>query len=158
MDPLYTVDLSDPAHPQVRGKLKIPGFSSYLHPIGKDRLLGLGTAATNDGSRTGGQVATFDISDLTDPTQLSKLQLAYEDNFVAAEDPRAFTFVDDDTAFTTVENWNNGRKRIIEVHVSPTGELSLGDHWPSRYDVRILPIDEHRVAFVGSVVRLVDLG
>src|SRR5690606_12863950 len=34
VDPFYTVDLSDPAAPKVVGELKIPGYSSYLHPIG----------------------------------------------------------------------------------------------------------------------------
>ncbi|MCP6318797.1 beta-propeller domain-containing protein, partial [Klebsiella pneumoniae] len=42
VDPLYTVDLADPARPQVVGELKIPGFSAYLHPLGPHRLLGVG--------------------------------------------------------------------------------------------------------------------
>ena len=45
-DPLYTIDLTDPTNPRRLGELKIPGFSAYLHPIGDDRLLGLGTDAT----------------------------------------------------------------------------------------------------------------
>src|SRR5690606_20489215 len=31
-DPLYTIDLSDPAAPRVVGELKILGYSAYLHP------------------------------------------------------------------------------------------------------------------------------
>ena len=34
-DPLYTLDLADPAHPRVRGELKILGYSAYLHPVGE---------------------------------------------------------------------------------------------------------------------------
>ncbi len=34
-DPFYTIDLSDPANPIILGELEIPGFSSYLHPIGE---------------------------------------------------------------------------------------------------------------------------
>ena len=45
-DPLYTLDLSDPAHPRVRGELKILGYSAYLHPVGDDLLLGIGQDAT----------------------------------------------------------------------------------------------------------------
>ena len=48
-DPLFTVDLSDPVHPRALGALSLPGFSSYLHPLGADRLLGLGTAGTATG-------------------------------------------------------------------------------------------------------------
>ena len=39
-DPLYTIDLSDPANPHVAGELKILGFSAYLHPVGDGKLLG----------------------------------------------------------------------------------------------------------------------
>ncbi len=42
IDPLFTIDLSDPENPRVLGKLKIPGYSSYLHPYDKDTLIGLG--------------------------------------------------------------------------------------------------------------------
>ena len=49
-DPVHTVDLSDPERPRSLGQLEVPGFSSYLHPIGDDRLLGLGTEADADGT------------------------------------------------------------------------------------------------------------
>src|SRR5439155_18196615 len=42
IDPLYTIDLRNPYAPRVVGQLHIPGFSSYLHPIGDGRLLGVG--------------------------------------------------------------------------------------------------------------------
>ena len=41
-DPLYVLDLRDPAAPKITGELKIPGYSGYLHPIGTDLLLGVG--------------------------------------------------------------------------------------------------------------------
>ena len=40
VDPLYAIDLTDPAAPRLLGELKIPGFSDYLHPLGEHRLLG----------------------------------------------------------------------------------------------------------------------
>ena len=48
-DPLYTLDLADPAHPRVRGELKILGYSAYLHPVGEHELLGIGQDATPEG-------------------------------------------------------------------------------------------------------------
>ena len=42
VDPLFSVDLTDPASPQIIGELKIPGFSEYLHPYGEGQLLGIG--------------------------------------------------------------------------------------------------------------------
>ena len=47
IDPLYTLDLADPAHPRVRGELKILGYSAYLHPVGDHELLGIGQDATS---------------------------------------------------------------------------------------------------------------
>ena len=61
-DPLYTVDLSDPAAPRVTGELKITGYSAYLHPVGDGLLLGVGQEATESGLTTGLQVSLFDVS------------------------------------------------------------------------------------------------
>ena len=41
-DPFYVLDLSNPKKPEMKGELKIPGYSSYLHPISKDIILGIG--------------------------------------------------------------------------------------------------------------------
>ena len=42
-DPLYLLDLS--GEPRVVGELKVPGFSTYLHPLGNGLLMGLGQDA-----------------------------------------------------------------------------------------------------------------
>ncbi|WP_439028369.1 beta-propeller domain-containing protein [Haloarchaeobius sp. DT45] len=62
VDPFYVVDLSDAANPEVRGEVKLPGFSRYLHPLGEDRMLGIG--------QEDGQVkaTVFDVSDPQNPT------------------------------------------------------------------------------------------
>src|SRR5690606_24107857 len=52
-DPLYTVDLRDPTAPVVRGALKIPGYSAYLHPVDDTRLIGVGQDATDSGQILG---------------------------------------------------------------------------------------------------------
>ena len=67
-DPFYTVDLSDPTNPVVRGELKITGYSGYLHPISDDLVLGIGQDATETGQTTGAKVTLFDVSDLDQPT------------------------------------------------------------------------------------------
>ena len=70
-DPLYTLDLADPAAPAVVGELKIPGFSTYLHPIGDGRLLGIGQEATDQGRTTGTKVSLFDVNDPANPTEVT---------------------------------------------------------------------------------------
>lgn len=71
VDPFYVVDLSDPETPRVVGELKIPGFSSYLHPLGDGLVLGVGSDATDEGRVTGAKVSLFDVSDPAAPTELA---------------------------------------------------------------------------------------
>ena len=71
IDPFYTIDLSDPTLPTVRGELKIPGFSNYLHAIGDDLVLGVGSDATDEGVVTGAKVSLFDVSNLDDPREIA---------------------------------------------------------------------------------------
>lgn len=42
VDPLFTINLTDPKSPKIVGELKVPGFSTYLHPISNERLLAVG--------------------------------------------------------------------------------------------------------------------
>ncbi|MEI2701512.1 MAG: beta-propeller domain-containing protein [Baekduia sp.] len=70
VDPLYVIDLSDPAAPKAVGELKIPGYSAYLHPVGDGRLLGIGADADARGRVTGAQVSLFDVSDPRSPKRL----------------------------------------------------------------------------------------
>ena len=67
VDPLYVVDLSDPAKPSVAGELKVLGYSAYLHPVGRDLLLGVGQDATEEGRTRGTQLSLFDVSDPAAP-------------------------------------------------------------------------------------------
>jgi uncharacterized secreted protein with C-terminal beta-propeller domain len=88
-DPLYLLDLS--GTPRVLGELKIPGFSTYLHPLGDGKLLGVGQDADKNGQVTGVQVSGFDVSDLTSPTQVDRLHLG-PGWTPALDDSRAFTY------------------------------------------------------------------
>ncbi len=88
-DPLYLLDLS--GRPKVLGELKVPGFSTYLHPLGNGLLLGLGQDADEQGRVTGIQVSVFDVSDLSRPAQVDRLHLG-EGWSPALDDSRAFTY------------------------------------------------------------------
>lgn len=63
VDPLFSVDLSDPANPTILGQLKIPGFSEYLHPYSENLLLGIGMSANDAGATDGVKLSMFDVSD-----------------------------------------------------------------------------------------------
>ena len=76
VDPLFAVDLSDPANPTILSELKIPGFSEYLHLYSDGRLFGLGMAADVDTGRTQGlKLSMFDTSNPRDVTEKHTLTL-----------------------------------------------------------------------------------
>lgn len=74
-DPLFSVDFSDPENPKILGKLKIPGFSEYLHFYGDNLLLGIGMDTDENGVTNGVKVSMFDISDPSDVKEVSKYTL-----------------------------------------------------------------------------------
>lgn len=74
VDPLFVIDLSNPSKPAVLGELKIPGYSTYLHPYDETHIIGFGMdTADTSGNRamTGGlKIAMFDVSDVNNPKEL----------------------------------------------------------------------------------------
>ncbi len=69
VDPFYIIDLSDPTNPKKAGELKIPGYSSYLHPLSDKMILGLGM----EDSKL--KLALYDVSDPNNPQEKSKYYL-----------------------------------------------------------------------------------
>ena len=91
VDPLYVIDLADPTAPSVAGELKIPGFSTYLHPIGDGLLIGVGQDADDTGRTRGTKVSLFDVSNPTAPAELDVI--VFPDAHSEAEwDHRAFLY------------------------------------------------------------------
>ncbi len=68
-DPLFTVDLSDPANPTIMSALDLPGYSAYLHPYEENLLFGLGQGNTFI------KLSMFDVSDKTNVFEKHKLDL-----------------------------------------------------------------------------------
>ena len=85
IDPFFTIDLSDPYNPQILGKLKIPGYSDYLHPYDDDHIIGIGkdTVEALDEQKEyrnldfawyqGLKIALFDVSDFENPQEVAKV-------------------------------------------------------------------------------------
>jgi len=69
IDPFFVLDLSNPKKPELKGELKIPGFSSYLHPITKDKILGIG----KEGSKV--KISLFGVENPENPTEIDKYTL-----------------------------------------------------------------------------------
>ena len=84
-DPLFVIDLSNPKQPKVLGELKIPGYSTYLHPYDENHLIGIGMDTKeiinrdNNGkvtsswtTITGMKMCLFDVSDISNPKEIDK--------------------------------------------------------------------------------------
>jgi hypothetical protein len=158
-DPLYTIDLSDPAAPRVLGALKIRGFSAYLHPVGDDLLLGLGRDATGSGVDRGGQAAVFDLGELSDVVRTATTGFGRSTELGPRWEPRAFTYLPEQRlALVPVETWDHPALRLVALRIGPTGELSRAGSWPlgrwGATSVRTLPLDDGRVAVVHNGVRI----
>lgn len=86
VDPLFVIDLSDPTAPAVQGELKIPGFSSYLHPIGDGLLVGIGMENSSL------KLSLFDVADPYQPIELDSLLVPGWSHSQALWDHKAVTY------------------------------------------------------------------
>ena len=90
-DPLYVLDLHDPAAPKVLGELKIPGYSGYLHPVGENLLLGVGQSGAGRDGQAGVQFSLFDVSNAASPRRIDVHTLG-AGSAGAEFDPKAFLY------------------------------------------------------------------
>lgn len=76
LDPFFVIDMN-PEYPKILGKLKIPGFSNYLHPYGENTVIGLGSEVVDYkgwGLREAGiKLSMFDVSDVNNPIEIDKV-------------------------------------------------------------------------------------
>jgi uncharacterized secreted protein with C-terminal beta-propeller domain len=87
-DPLYVLDLSNPADPRIAGQLLLPGVSDFLHPVSHDLLLGLGT----ESSRV--KLELYDTSALDSPQSRGAITIGEQSSFsMALFDRHAFTYL-----------------------------------------------------------------
>jgi hypothetical protein len=84
-DPLYVLDLSNPADPRQVGELEMPGYSDYLFPLAGGKLLGVGKDANAQGIVGGIKVALFDVADQAQPRVLASRTLGGSGAFSALD-------------------------------------------------------------------------
>lgn len=156
-DPLYAIDLAKPSAPRLLGELKIPGFSSYLHPIGDDRLLGIGMDADLRGNTGAEQASTFDISDPAHPVRLGTFTFHRNKVEMVSEDPRRFTWLpEQDVALLVTGRYGRagGMTGFIAVLTvaddgSITRELRRGTYgYDDVASLRTVPLPDGRVVVV----------
>lgn len=128
IDPFFVIDLSKPRSPAILGELKIPGYSDYLHPFDATHIIGIGKeTATNDWggvSVSGVKLALFDVSDVSNPKVVDKVQIGDAGSDSAAlADHHAFLF---DKAKNIL---------VIPIRAVTADPVVKGDHYSSRPQV-----------------------
>jgi hypothetical protein len=136
VDPLFTFDLSDPTNPRKLGELKIPGFSTYIHPLGANHLLTIGTYVPEpvngqpvDWSTRALQLAIFDVSDMTNPvqthTQLVGTAYGWSE---AAHEHKAFNYF--------------AAKKLLAIPFADWSNTNTNDSWSGfTSDLRVYSVD-----------------
>jgi hypothetical protein len=143
VDPLFTFDLSDPTNPRKVGELKIPGFSTYMHPIDQDHLLTVGVFVPEDGSwsERSLQVSVFDVRDMAHPRQAHTARVGgWGASSEALTDHRAFNYF--------------AEKGLLAIPFSDWDSGARGDDYWSRFvsDLRVFRVDVERgITPVGAV-------
>ncbi len=133
IDPLFVIDLGDPAAPRVLGYLKIHGVADYLHPYGGTHLIGVGRADPSGTGRLHGiKLSLYDVSDVERPAEVAKFVIGgAEGEWAWSEaiyDHKAFLFIPG--------------KNLIVIPVSLTrwtANTSTTGYWQGAYVVAVTP-------------------
>jgi len=136
VDPLFVIDLANPSAPRVAGELKVPGFSSYLHPLDATHLLGIGRDADPDTGRfLGVQLSIFDVSDPANPRRTATYTFAgaqWDSWSAALYDHHAFSWFAEQgvlalpVQLSGSDNWNSDLVLLSIDVLSPSGFRNLG--------------------------------
>lgn len=122
IDPLWVVDLSDPRRPTISGELEIPGWSTYIHPLG-DKLVTVGVDNV-DGWRVA--VSLFDVADVKNPALLSKVSLGENHSWSEAnQDEKALTVLADQGLILVPFQGMTSRGYASQVQLIDLNERSL---------------------------------
>lgn len=138
VDPFFVLDLKDPAQPKILGKLKIPGYSDYLHPYDENHIIGFGKD-TIEASGYNGQsmafyqgmkIAIFDVSDVSKPVEMSKVTIG--DRGTDSEllrNHKALLFSREKNLLALPVNVmtldNNANKKITSTNIPEYGSFSF---------------------------------
>ncbi|KAB2342473.1 beta-propeller domain-containing protein [Actinomadura rudentiformis] len=149
VDPLYVLDLSDPAKPRSTGELKITGYSAYLHPTADGKLLGVGQDADTKGRTLGTQVSLFDVAGA--PKRVDTFRLP-ESSSATEFDPHAFLYwAKSGLTVIPVSRHTTGGGEALVLKVGAQGIDKAGtvSHPDAGYEV---PVQIQRSLVVGDTL------
>lgn len=127
-DPLFILDLAKPEKPEITGELKIPGYSTYLHPVAEGYLVGIGYDGTEEDVKSDTvKVSVYDVRDKTNPKETDTFVI--KDAFsLVNENPKAFFFYSEKNMIgIPVSHYGDGNTvKSIQTVTVENGEIK--DH------------------------------
>lgn len=84
-DPLFVINLSDPKNPTIESALKLPGFSSYLHPMDNGMLIGIGYDGDEFSANGNMKVSLFSVADPKNPKELSSVKVGNNGDYISSD-------------------------------------------------------------------------
>jgi hypothetical protein len=145
VDPLYTLDLSDPAQPRVVGELQLSGYSAYLDSIDMSHVIGIGQATNAAGHIEGTQISLFDTTDFAAPVRTAVFRLPFGHS-EAEIDPHALLY------------WPAARLLVIPALLPDPAATPAGTAPPSADNVPtplsaalVLHVSDHSITEVGLI-------
>ncbi len=123
VDPLLILDLSDPAQPVVAGKVNVPGYSTYIHPVGEDHLIIMGRDIKENLGTVLDQgigLSIFDITNLDEPKLIERewvgSGITYSEVF---SNHKAFTFRSQENlmVFPVINMWGSDETAFAGIYV-----------------------------------------
>ncbi len=94
-DPLWVIDLSDPANPEIKGELEVPGWSTHIQAMG-DHLVAMGIDDTENQWRVA--VSLFDVTDPEAPSLTERVSFGEGGGWswsTASHDVKSFTILEE---------------------------------------------------------------
>ncbi len=151
MDPLFAIDLSDPKNPNVLGKLKIPGYSSYLHPYNENLIIGIGREVENRRNK-GVKISLFDVSDVNNLKEVDNYVLGGAGSYSEAlRDHKAVLF--------------SKEKNLLVIPVSEYGKTysegeGFGTIFVQNYlfEAAVFKVTEKGIELKGKITHNVNVG
>lgn len=147
IDPFFVIDLSVPLLPRVLGSLKVPGYSDYLHPLGEDRVIGLGKDAIPDAGGSfawyqGLKLSLFDVADPADPEEASRVLIGDRGTeSEALRDHHAFLFAPDRSLLVIPVDL-----AVLDENRSDGSAWTYGEYvWQGAYAFSVDPHDGFRL-------------
>lgn len=154
-DPLFTLDLSDPTAPETVGEVKLPGFSSYLHPVGDGLVVGLGYDGDEENADFSSlKVSLFDVSDMKNPEEVDTFVLK-DVSSEALYNPKSFIYYPEENLIGfPVQHYDS--RTVLSYKLLKIENGKISNHLGYVHETERMTGDVFRGTYIGQLLYTID--